>query len=70
MRIKRIYPKSKTILPQPPIHVKLYFDPDEMEQIRKQFLLDEGDSVTITGIANREFNVVINSTKIRGMRNE
>lgn len=41
MRIKRIYPKSKTILPKPPIHVKLYFDPDEMEQIRKQFLLDE-----------------------------
>lgn len=22
MRIKRIYPKSKTILPQPPIHAK------------------------------------------------
>ena len=41
MRIKRRYPKSKTILPQPPIYVKLYFDPDEMEQIRKQFLLDE-----------------------------
>lgn len=41
MRIKRIYPKSKTILPQPPIHAKLYFDPDEMEQIHKQFLLDE-----------------------------
>ena len=41
MRIKHIYPKSKTILPQPPIYVKLYFDPDEMEQIRKQFLLDE-----------------------------
>ncbi len=41
MRIKQIYPKSKTILPQPPIHVELYFDPDEMEQIRKQFLLDE-----------------------------
>lgn len=41
MRIKQIYPKSKTILPQPPIHVKLYFDPDEMEQICKQFLLDE-----------------------------
>ena len=41
MKIKYIYPKSKTILPQPPVHVKLYFDPDEMEQIRKQFLLDE-----------------------------
>lgn len=41
MKIKYIYPKSKTILPQPPIHVKLYFDPDEMEQIRKQFLLDK-----------------------------
>ena len=41
MRIKHIYPKSKTILPKPPIYVKLYFDPDEMESIRKQFLLDE-----------------------------
>lgn len=34
------------------------------------YYMDEGDSVTITGIADREFNVVINSTKIRGMRNE
>ena len=41
MKIKYVYPKSKTILPQPPVHVKLYFDPDEMEQIRKQFLLDK-----------------------------
>lgn len=40
MRIEHVYPKSKTILPQPPVHVKLYFDPDEIEQIRKQFLLD------------------------------
>lgn len=32
--------------------------------------MDEGDSVTITGIADREFNVVINSTRIRGKRNE
>lgn len=41
MKIKYVYPKSKTILPQPPVHVKLYFDPDEMERIRKQFLLDD-----------------------------
>lgn len=34
------------------------------------YYMDEGDSVTITGIADREFNVVINSTKIRGGRNE
>lgn len=34
------------------------------------YYMDEGDSVTITGIADREFNVVINSTKIRGVRNE
>lgn len=34
------------------------------------YYMDEGDSVTITGIADREFNVVINSTKIRGWRNE
>lgn len=33
------------------------------------YYMDEGDSVTITGIADREFNVVINSTKIRGGRN-
>ena len=65
MRIKRIYPKSKTILPQPPIHVKLYFDPDEMEQIRKQFLLDEGDSITINDAGYRKFYVFINSTRIQ-----
>lgn len=34
------------------------------------YYMDEGDSVTITGIADCEFNVVINSTKIRGVRNE
>lgn len=34
------------------------------------YYMDEGDSVTITGIADREFNVVINSTRIRGKRNE
>lgn len=34
------------------------------------YYMDKGDSVTITGIADREFNVVINSTKIRGGRNE
>lgn len=34
------------------------------------YYMDEGDSVTITGVADREFNVVINSTRIRGKRNE
>jgi len=32
--------------------------------------MDEGDTITITGVVDREFNVVINSTKIRGGRNE
>lgn len=41
MRVKYIYPKSKTILPQPPVHVKLYFDQDEWEDIREHFLLDK-----------------------------
>ena len=34
------------------------------------YYMDEGDSVTIKGIADREFNVVIDSTRIRGKRNE
>ena len=34
MRIEYVYPKSKTILPQPPVHVKLYFNPEEWEEIR------------------------------------
>lgn len=40
MRIKYVYPKSKTILPQPPVHVKLYFTPNEWEEIREHFKLD------------------------------
>lgn len=34
------------------------------------YYMDEGDTVTITGVADREFNVVIESTRIRGKRNE
>lgn len=41
MRIEHVYPKSKTILPQPPVHVKLYFSPKEWGEIREHFLLDE-----------------------------
>ena len=41
MRIEHVYPKSKTILPQPPVHVKLYFNPEEWEEIREHFLLEE-----------------------------
>nr|DAW03738.1 MAG TPA: hypothetical protein [Caudoviricetes sp.] len=41
MRVKHVYPKSKTILPQPPVHVKLYFNQDEWEEIREHFLLDK-----------------------------
>lgn len=41
MRVKHIYPKSKTILPQSPVHVKLYFNQDEWEEIREHFLLDK-----------------------------
>lgn len=33
------------------------------------YYMDEGDSVTITGVADREFNVTIDSTRIRGKRN-
>lgn len=41
MRIEHVNPKSKTILPQPPVHVKLYFNPEEWEEIREHFLLEE-----------------------------
>lgn len=41
MRIENVYLKSKTILPQPPVYVKLYFNSEEWEEIRDCFLLEE-----------------------------
>ena len=32
--------KSKTIFPKPTVSGKIFFEPDEWEEVRKQFLLD------------------------------
>lgn len=41
MRVVERKPKGKTILPRPAVHVKLYFNQDEWEDIREHFLLDK-----------------------------
>ena len=41
MRVVERKPKGKTISPRPAVSVTLFFNKKEMQDIRKQFLLDE-----------------------------
>lgn len=41
MRVVERKPKGKTIFPRPAVSVKILFNKKEMQDIRKQFLLDE-----------------------------
>lgn len=41
MRVVERKPKSKTIFPRPAVSATIFFNKKEMQDIRKQFLLDE-----------------------------
>lgn len=41
MRVVERKPKSKTIFPRPAVSATVFFNKKEMQDIRKQFLLDE-----------------------------
>lgn len=41
MRVVYNKPKHKTILPRPAVSATVFFNKKEMQDIRKQFLLDE-----------------------------